>query len=280
MKLKKAFTLIELLVVIAIIALLVAILFPVIARARDRARQSTCLSNMKQMGLAIAQYSQDFDEYLPYNRYDGGTYDAKPARSWDQLVQTYLGQHIYTNRGATLFQCPNDMVKRNYGGSPRSYVMVRSNGNGVVRKNTPVAGVNFYMSRRLSEIQDSAQTLVLAEWYEGTQFGGNVLTSYDDTAIDAAVTPASLSAPLGQDCSNVNSSSWNGGWGSYNCAATGKPGHNDGWNYLFADGHAKWLRPEMTVGTIGTTGKNDSNGSSYTCSLSMPCGMWTINPND
>src|SRR5207249_756683 len=62
-----AFTLIELLVVIAIIAILAAILFPVFARAREKARQSACLSNVKQLGLGIAMYTQDNDEFMPYN---------------------------------------------------------------------------------------------------------------------------------------------------------------------------------------------------------------------
>jgi len=62
---KKGFTLIELLVVIAIIAILAAILFPVFAKAREKARQSSCLANLKQMGLALAQYVQDYDERTP-----------------------------------------------------------------------------------------------------------------------------------------------------------------------------------------------------------------------
>src|SRR3984893_11508515 len=59
------FTLIELLVVIAIIAILAAILFPVFAKVREKARQSSCASNEKQLGLAFAQYTQDYDEKLP-----------------------------------------------------------------------------------------------------------------------------------------------------------------------------------------------------------------------
>ena len=61
----KGFTLIELLVVIAIIAILAAILFPVFAQAREKARQSTCLSNLKQLGLALGMYVDDFDETFP-----------------------------------------------------------------------------------------------------------------------------------------------------------------------------------------------------------------------
>jgi len=64
---KRGFTLIELLVVIAIIAILAAILFPVFAKAREKARQTSCLSNVKQIGLAILSYCQDFDEMMPYN---------------------------------------------------------------------------------------------------------------------------------------------------------------------------------------------------------------------
>ncbi|GIV21426.1 MAG: hypothetical protein KatS3mg023_3177 [Armatimonadota bacterium] len=73
---RHAFTLIELLVVIAIIAILAAILFPVFAQAREKARQTSCLSNFKQIGLSVRMYSQDYDEKFPMGTYPG-------ARNWE-----------------------------------------------------------------------------------------------------------------------------------------------------------------------------------------------------
>jgi len=70
------FTLIELLVVIAIIAILAAILFPVFARAREKARQTNCLSNVKQIMLGVLQYAQDYDERMPSR---GNIYVGDPA---------------------------------------------------------------------------------------------------------------------------------------------------------------------------------------------------------
>lgn len=69
--LTKTSTLIELLIVIAITAILAAILFPVFARARDNARRTSCLSNLKQMGLTVLQYTQDYDETMPMANYGG-----------------------------------------------------------------------------------------------------------------------------------------------------------------------------------------------------------------
>jgi prepilin-type N-terminal cleavage/methylation domain-containing protein/prepilin-type processing-associated H-X9-DG protein len=88
---KSAFTLIELLVVIAIIAILAAILFPVFAQARERARMSACLSNMRQIGTGLMMYVQDYDETYPYCRFHGAdAMLATHAYVWRNAIRPYL----------------------------------------------------------------------------------------------------------------------------------------------------------------------------------------------
>jgi prepilin-type N-terminal cleavage/methylation domain-containing protein/prepilin-type processing-associated H-X9-DG protein len=84
---KRGFTLIELLVVIAIIAILAAILFPVFARAREKARQTACLSNVKQLALGCHMYAQDYDERFPCVQH---RYGHSPTRFWFQVIQPYV----------------------------------------------------------------------------------------------------------------------------------------------------------------------------------------------
>jgi prepilin-type N-terminal cleavage/methylation domain-containing protein/prepilin-type processing-associated H-X9-DG protein len=100
-QLRLAFTLIELLVVIAIIAILAAILFPVFARARENARRSSCQSNLKQVGLGIVQYVQDYDERYPMYRYAGGTGNPGSAYGWADAIQTYV-------KSEQILQCPSE----------------------------------------------------------------------------------------------------------------------------------------------------------------------------
>jgi len=106
---KRGFTLIELLVVIAIIAILAAILFPVFARAREKARQTSCLSNVKQLALASLMYAQDYDEKpIPY--YIGGSYlytydDTYHGGMWYKLIMPYT-------KNEQILDCPSYSHKR------------------------------------------------------------------------------------------------------------------------------------------------------------------------
>src|SRR6201746_543202 len=86
----KGFTLIELLVVIAIIAILAAILFPVFAQAREKARSITCLSNQKQLRLGIMMYIQDYDEVLPQNQYYVQGASSNTRYTWADMVYPYI----------------------------------------------------------------------------------------------------------------------------------------------------------------------------------------------
>src|SRR6187402_1264628 len=97
---RSAFTLIELLVVIAIIAILAAILFPVFAKVREKARQTSCTSNMKQLGLAFMQYSQDNDEMNPSGIYIGAT-SLPVGAGWGGQIYSYV-------KSTGVYKCPDD----------------------------------------------------------------------------------------------------------------------------------------------------------------------------
>jgi prepilin-type N-terminal cleavage/methylation domain-containing protein/prepilin-type processing-associated H-X9-DG protein len=193
---RKGFTLIELLVVIAIIAILAAILFPVFAKAREKARQTSCLSNEKQIGLAVLQYAQDYDEKLP--RYWNLIGPHVPAgytlstnyTTWADCILSYA-------KNDQMFQCP---------------------------------------SQQFTQAQMAYTTYPFAYFYNmnSTDGGCGLL------ALGSAANPSNLIMVAD-------------GWGTMDYWATPATysnlyktnttvrRHNDGSNFVFVDGHAKWM---------------------------------------
>ncbi len=114
---RHGFTLIELLVVIAIIAILAAILFPVFARAREKARQTSCISNLKQLGLGILMYAQDYDETFPYFRLGNfagcGFGSGDTGLTWKEEIFPYV-------KNTQVFICPSS--QRGFCGGASSYI--------------------------------------------------------------------------------------------------------------------------------------------------------------
>jgi prepilin-type N-terminal cleavage/methylation domain-containing protein/prepilin-type processing-associated H-X9-DG protein len=112
MRTHRGFTLIELLVVIAIIAILAAILFPVFARAREKARQTSCLNNQKQWALAWHMYVQDYDEAIPAHcpkiNHEDGSYEWDWSRLWFMVLEPYV-------KNREIHYCPSENYRGGYG---------------------------------------------------------------------------------------------------------------------------------------------------------------------
>src|ERR1043165_4000225 len=104
MRKSNAFTLIELLVVIAIIAILAAILFPIFAQAREKARQAMCISQMRQVGLGLQMYTQDYDETLPHNNSMDVQHFGKP-----NAPVSFLSAIMPYTRSRKIFVCPSSV---------------------------------------------------------------------------------------------------------------------------------------------------------------------------
>ena len=248
------FTLIELLVVIAIIAILAAILFPVFAQAREKARQATCLSNEKQIALAFLMYNEDYDEKFPgstdayeyvdpadrftpnsdgihdwsWEMYDTGP-NGEERMTWDVLIQPYMKSH-----GA--FACPDDP-----------------------QKGTTVIGYDFAQVERSYSVANG----IIDYQHTGN---GAILGQIPSPAATVLVDERSW-CPLGGQSDAANDNDW--WWAS--CQDTGTPDElgyegtagNGRWphnNYIamfaYADGHVHpvvWQAAGQPNGVIGSS---------------------------
>ncbi|MDR3706722.1 MAG: DUF1559 domain-containing protein [Capsulimonadaceae bacterium] len=255
---KRGFTLIELLVVIAIIAILAAILFPVFAQARAKARQTTCASNERQIGIAFTTYVQDYDETFPPGNEPNtsGTGNS----NWEYIVDPYIKSGVGINFAQTndnnialsVFYCPEwpaSFVSSQTGtwlgpanlsgssapsasgsGAPQPSRSYAANWNIV---GTLCAGTNpsyYRPSTILGKLAYPAQDVLVAEERgEAGTCGGNDTNDYSATNYTDNGTGSYSDAVF-----------W--GFEDGGSYVSARNRHNGGSNYLFTDGHVKWFK--------------------------------------
>jgi prepilin-type N-terminal cleavage/methylation domain-containing protein/prepilin-type processing-associated H-X9-DG protein len=214
---RKGFTLIELLVVIAIIAILAAILFPVFAKAREKARQSSCASNLKQIGLGFMQYAQDYDEKL---------FGARlPREGWTGAISPYI-------KNTQIFGCPSftgAVASINRGaaggcGGCGPWISVMWGGYTYANQNTnigAVTGSGCLGQTAAVSIGSYASPTAVQLCYDGTCPHG--------TPSDLSKTGPDLIVSYHPQISYTQS---NG------TPVVGR--HNEGANFVYLDGHCKW----------------------------------------
>lgn len=222
------FTLIELLVVIVIIAILTAVLFPIFAKSRERARQAVCMSNMKQLGLGFMQYTQDYNEMYPQS-------------PWEQF-QGWAGQIYPYVKSTSAFKCPNDDTPANGVNVPVSY-----------GANNNLASGKGWTARSLAETVSTSNTVLLFE-VSGVQV--NVSDPSEGSDFYTVKPASGFLSPGSWGLGDFpHSGHWGGGDtegalvmryafgahpGGRNLPKVSVPRHSAGANYVATDGHAKF----------------------------------------
>jgi len=225
-KARYGFTLIELLVVIAIIAILAAILFPVFAKVREKARQTACLSNEKQQTLGMLQYVQDYDETFP--RVYGGGPANHDVVGWSDAIQPYI-------KSTGVFHCPDDPSAFSTDPSSTTYSSYAANGS--ISLYNP--SINAQSGQTLAVFQQPTLTILILE--QNTWNAANYMPWYLDNTHNGFYCGVGGSGPIlyqrahgDPNCQDQALSMFPSIYGR----------HTLGANYGFADGHVHWTRPD------------------------------------
>ncbi|MDR3711004.1 MAG: DUF1559 domain-containing protein [Capsulimonadaceae bacterium] len=230
------FTLIELLIVIAIIAILAAILFPVFATAREKSRQASCASNLRQMGLATLQYVQDFDEVEPNGYFTSGPVTLY----WYTLIAPYISGA--RNTQSAIFSCPS---------SPASTMMGYSMNVHVGGNNGDTLG--YTMPVAYTQLTHDSETILYGDGDQIPTYSGN-------TAAMFYTNPGSINGgPWTAFAAPTTANGWASIDNDTNSAGT-SPGqvryrHTGFANLVFCDGHVKAMgRGTATIWNWQATG--------------------------
>jgi prepilin-type N-terminal cleavage/methylation domain-containing protein/prepilin-type processing-associated H-X9-DG protein len=259
MKRLSGFTLIELLVVIAIIAILAAILFPVFAQARAKARQISCISNMKQIALGHLMYAQDFDESPTLKRafVDSSAWFTGNEIIWKDLIYPYIksggrafnnGQTYTTAGNGGIFQCPENTAAW----SAQKYIYWGNWGPGVPGDETSRYARSYAINFHVGHNESNREGAFWGEVSPGSDINNPNITAGGSLAIVQNPAGTIMVAETRLFSPEI----WWEAMG-YACTMDGIPagantgciqGHKSGMtNFAFMDGHAKTVRLQKSI---------------------------------